>query len=161
MLENAGPQLRDLTLTNLISVGTLNEVLCYAGNLERLCISANLINSYFPICGNQSDHFQRLIRHPLRRLEIATCSGTVEVREDLSHFSILSLAHRLDSGVLTNLRRVDVWESAVPLSESTQSDWKWMHDRLVIRGNKEDGGYENAGLYILDDSDWDGMVTLD
>jgi len=35
-----------------------------------------------------------------------------------------------------------------------------MHDRLVILGNKEDGGYENAGLYTLDDHDWDGMVTL-
>jgi hypothetical protein len=36
-----------------------------------------------------------------------------------------------------------------------------MHDRLLILGSKEAGGYEKAGLYTLDDSDWDGMVTLD
>jgi hypothetical protein len=32
---------------------------------------------------------------------------------------------------------------------------------LLFLDIKEAGGYENAGLYTLDDSDWDGMVALD
>src|SRR5262249_41345866 len=91
MLENAGSQLRDLTLTNLTKVGGFSSVLCYAKNLERLCISTNLINSSFPLSNDV--HF--LIHHPLRRLEIATCSGTIEERATLTYFSVRTLAYRL------------------------------------------------------------------
>lgn len=160
ILENVGHQLRDLTLTNLINIGMLNNILYYVENLERLCISTNLIDSTFPIGDIQSDHFERIRHHPLRRLEIATCSGTTEIQPNQSHFSILSLAYRLDTGVLTNLRRVDVWKTAVPRFQFTEWVWKWMHNRLLALGSEEADGYENAGLYTVDDSDWDGMVTL-
>ena len=159
ILETTGPQLRDLTLTNLTVVGGFNRVLCYAKNLERLCISTNFINYHFPLFSRPDAHF--LVHHPLQRLEVATCSGIVEERADKSYFTIKSLAHALDSGVLTNLRRVDVWKSAVPSFRIDDLECELMHDRLLILGSKEAGGYENAGLYTMDDSNWDGMVTLD
>lgn len=161
MLENAGSQLRDLTLTNLTKVGTFNDVLCYARNLERLCISTNLIDYSFPMYYWQEDRFQILKHHPLRRLEIAPCSYAMRVQPYWFHFSILSLTYKLDSGLLTNLRRVDVWKSEIHRVRFSEFEWKLMHDRLLILGNKEADGNENAGLYTLDDSDWDGMVALD
>ena len=159
MLENAGPQLRDLTLTNLTKVGIFNDVLGYAQNLERLCISTNLINSLFPTFGTLDSCSQ--IHHPLQRLEIATCSGNIEVRADLSYFSIISLANTLHGGILTNLRRVDIWKSAVPRFRIDELECKLVHERLLALVAEEASGGEDAGLYTLDDNGWDGMVKLE
>jgi hypothetical protein len=156
-LQSAVPLLRDLTLTLCNTIRGFNDVLMHATKLERLCISINLITSNFPYFGGDTT---LLNSHPLRHLEIATCSGTVEPRSNiLTFFSNVSLSQALAAGKLSNLRRVNIWKRASVRFRIDELEFGLVHARLVQLSLQD--GFKGAGMRVVDEPGWDGMITLE
>lgn len=156
-LERHVPELKDLTLTNCNHIRGFNVILDHASKLERLCISINLITEYFPDFSRDSDNRRS---HPLRHLEIATCSGSVELRSNIqSFFSNVNLSQALAAGKLPNLRRVDIWKMAAVRFRIDEFEYGLVHAQLVQLGLQD--GYEGAGMRVVEEPGWDGMITLE
>jgi len=153
-LQHDVPSLKELTLTNLNLIRGFNNVLQHAPNLERLCISINLITAQFPVFSVEYDG-----NHPLKHLEIASCSGTVELRSNpATFFSNSHLSEAVNADQLPKLRRVDVWESAAARFRTDELDYGLLHAELVQLGIED--GFDGAGMRIIRDPGWDGMITL-
>jgi hypothetical protein len=156
-LRDDAPELKDLTLTNCNNIREIETILEYGRKLERLCVSINLIADHFPAFYPSKDGIPE---HPLRHLEIATCSGAIEPRFNHENFfTDALLLQAVVHGKLPNLRRVDVWKSAAARFRQNQLAYGTLHAWLVQMGKEE--GYERAGMRVIEDPGWDGMITLE
>lgn len=156
-LQSSVPLLKDLTLTLCNLIRGFNDILTHATKLERLCISINLITTDFPQFGHDSTLAKS---HPLRHLEIATCAGIVEPRSGiLNFFSNVNLSRALAAGKLPNLRRVNIWKRASVRFRIDELEFGLVHARFAELGVQD--GFEGAGMRVVDEPGWDGMITLE
>ena len=153
-LQNDVPSLKELTLTNLDLIRGFNNVLEHTPKLERLCISINLITAQFPFFSVEYNG-----NHPLKHLEIASCSGTIEPRSNpATFFSNSHLSEAVHTDQLPRLRRVDIWKSSAARFRTDELDYGLLHAELVQLGIGD--GVDGAGMRIVQDPGWDGMITL-